>query len=109
MAEAVNYALGQWEELSVFTTDGAVPIDNNAALRGGTFAACRSFGTKEFSLCWLGCWRRARRGHLQLDRHSETEQSQPRSVLAERAVSHRGASDQPHRRTAAVESRRRIS
>src|SRR5882762_6105257 len=29
MAEAVNYALSQWEELTVFTTDGAVPIDNN--------------------------------------------------------------------------------
>src|SRR6202166_3290204 len=33
MAEAVNYALGQWEELSVFTTDGAVPIDNNVSER----------------------------------------------------------------------------
>ena len=29
MAEAVNYALGQWEELNVFCSDGAVPIDNN--------------------------------------------------------------------------------
>src|SRR5581483_10058459 len=29
MAEAINYALGQWQELSVFLTDGAVPIDNN--------------------------------------------------------------------------------
>ncbi len=33
MAEAANYALGQWEELSVFTTDGAVPIDNNVSER----------------------------------------------------------------------------
>src|SRR6202166_1787476 len=33
MAEAVNYALGQWEELSVFTGDGAVPIDNNVSER----------------------------------------------------------------------------
>lgn len=31
MAEAVNYTLGQWEELNVFCADGAVPIDNNAA------------------------------------------------------------------------------
>jgi transposase len=29
MAEAVNYALAQWEELNVFCSDGAVPIDNN--------------------------------------------------------------------------------
>jgi transposase len=29
----VNYALSQWEELSVFTTDGAVPIDNNVSER----------------------------------------------------------------------------
>src|SRR6266403_2273054 len=33
MAEAVNYVLSQWEELSVFTTDGAVPIDNNVSER----------------------------------------------------------------------------
>jgi hypothetical protein len=29
----VNYALSQWEELSVFTADGAVPIDNNVSER----------------------------------------------------------------------------
>jgi hypothetical protein len=28
MAEAVNYTLGQWEALNVFTADGAVSIDN---------------------------------------------------------------------------------
>jgi hypothetical protein len=33
MAEAVNYALGQWEELTVFANDGAVPIDNNVSER----------------------------------------------------------------------------
>jgi hypothetical protein len=33
MAEAINYALGQWEELNVFSTDGAVPIDNNVSER----------------------------------------------------------------------------
>ena len=33
MAEAVNYALNQWNELSVFATDGAVPIDNNVSER----------------------------------------------------------------------------
>jgi hypothetical protein len=31
MAEAINYALGQWQELSVFLSDGAVPIDNNVS------------------------------------------------------------------------------
>jgi transposase len=34
MAEAVNYTLGQWEELTVFTSDGAVPIDNNVSVNG---------------------------------------------------------------------------
>ena len=29
MAEAVNYPLGQWTELNVFCSDGAVPVDNN--------------------------------------------------------------------------------
>src|ERR1700737_5130377 len=33
MAEAVNYTLGQWEELIAFTRDGAVPIDNNVSER----------------------------------------------------------------------------
>jgi len=33
MAEAVNYTLGQWEELNVFCKDGAVPIDNNVSER----------------------------------------------------------------------------
>jgi transposase len=33
MAEAVNYALSQWDELNVFCFDGAVPIDNNGSER----------------------------------------------------------------------------
>src|SRR5450432_2956349 len=33
MAEAVNYALGQWTELNVFGSDGAVAIDNNVSER----------------------------------------------------------------------------
>lgn len=33
MAEAVSYVLGQWEELNVFSRDGAVPIDNNVSER----------------------------------------------------------------------------
>jgi hypothetical protein len=33
MAEAVNYTLGQWNELNVFCSDGAVPIDNNISER----------------------------------------------------------------------------
>ena len=33
MAEAVNYALNQWNELTVFVMDGAVPIDNNECER----------------------------------------------------------------------------
>ncbi len=33
MAEAVNYTLGQWTELTVFCSDGAVPLDNNVSER----------------------------------------------------------------------------
>jgi transposase len=33
MAEAINYALGQWQELKVFCADGAVSIDNNVSER----------------------------------------------------------------------------
>jgi len=33
MTEAINYALSQWQELNVFCSDGAVPIDNNVSER----------------------------------------------------------------------------
>ncbi|HEX8765187.1 MAG TPA: IS66 family transposase [Candidatus Acidoferrum sp.] len=33
MADAVDYTLGQWDALTVFTTDGAVPINNNVSER----------------------------------------------------------------------------
>jgi transposase len=33
MAEAVNYSLNQWPELTLFLEDGAVPIDNNVSER----------------------------------------------------------------------------
>jgi len=33
MAEALSYALSQWDELNVFCSDGAVPIDNNVSER----------------------------------------------------------------------------
>jgi hypothetical protein len=33
MAEAVNYTLSQWYALTIFTIDGAVPIDNNVSER----------------------------------------------------------------------------
>ena len=29
----MNYTLSQWDALTVFTTDGAVPIDNNVSER----------------------------------------------------------------------------
>ena len=31
MAQAIGYVLNQWQPLTVFTTDGAVPIHNNLA------------------------------------------------------------------------------
>ena len=33
MAEAIQYALSQWNELTVLCTDGAIPIDNNISER----------------------------------------------------------------------------
>ena len=33
MAEAINYARNQWAELTVFCSDGAVPMDNNVSER----------------------------------------------------------------------------
>ena len=31
IGNAINYALGQWQKLAVFSSDGAVSIDNNAS------------------------------------------------------------------------------
>lgn len=33
MTEAIQYALGQWNELNVFATHRAAPIDNNVSER----------------------------------------------------------------------------
>jgi len=33
MTEAINYALGLWSELSIFSTGGSVPIDHNVSER----------------------------------------------------------------------------
>jgi transposase len=33
MAEAIQYALAQWPQLMVFSTDGSIPIDNNVSER----------------------------------------------------------------------------
>lgn len=33
MAQAIGYALNQWDELNIFAGDGAVPVDNNTSER----------------------------------------------------------------------------
>ena len=33
VAEGIQYALSRWNELTVFSTDGAIPIDNNVSER----------------------------------------------------------------------------
>jgi transposase len=45
MGEAINYALGQWDELNLFLTDPHLPIDNNASERALRVAA---LGRKNF-------------------------------------------------------------
>ena len=45
MGEAISYALGQWDELTLFLTDPHVPIDNNASERALRVAA---LGRKNF-------------------------------------------------------------
>ena len=47
MAEAVDYILGQWTELNVFCSDGAVPIDNNRSEQGDEARCTQS---QEFSI-----------------------------------------------------------
>jgi len=45
MGEAINYALGQWDALTLFLTDPHLPIDNNASERALRVAA---LGRKNF-------------------------------------------------------------
>jgi transposase len=45
MGEAISYALGQWDPLTLFLTDPHVPIDNNASERALRLAA---LGRKNF-------------------------------------------------------------
>jgi transposase len=63
VAEALNYALGQWEELNVFCSDGAVPIDNNlcTAARGSakvmpTAGLCRVELAEHRCLRWISAF-----------------------------------------------------
>jgi transposase len=45
MGDAINYALNQWDELTLFLTDQHLPIDNNASERALRVAA---LGRKNF-------------------------------------------------------------
>ena len=58
--------------------DGRIEIDNNAAERA---LRCVALGRKNYLFAGR-CRRRARRGDLQPDRHSETERQQSRNVFA---------------------------
>jgi hypothetical protein len=41
MGEAIGYALGQWDALTLFLTDPHLPVDNNASERALRVAATR--------------------------------------------------------------------
>jgi transposase len=45
MGEAIGYALGQWDALTLFLTDPHLPVDNNASERALRVAA---LGRKNF-------------------------------------------------------------
>ena len=55
MGEAIGYALGQWDALTLFLTDPHLPIDNNASERALRVAA---LGRKNF--LFVGTTRPAR-------------------------------------------------
>jgi hypothetical protein len=95
-AMAVRYALGRWDALMRYCDDGHLEIDNNAAERALRAVA---LGRKNYLFA------ESDRGGLQSDRNSQAEQDRSRKLSAERSVTHRGTSDQQHRRTAALESR----
>src|SRR5204863_2812849 len=68
--------------------------------------ARRRARAQELSVRWFRRWRGSGGRVLQSDWHGQTERPGPGSVSAHGARAHRRAPDQPHRRTAAVESRK---
>ena len=74
--------------------------------RGGTRSACGRIGPQELLVCGIRCWRRARRGHLQLDRLGQTQRPGSGSLSARGAVAHRRPPHHSHRGVTALERRR---
>src|SRR6266852_475063 len=74
---------------------------------GGASVARRRAGKKKLSFRRLGWRRRKCRSHVQPDRNGETKRTRPGKLPAQRTVSHRRSSHQPHRRTAPLECRGR--
>ncbi|MGC3998024.1 MAG: transposase [Anaeromyxobacter sp.] len=66
MGEAINYTLGQWDELNLFLTDPHLPIDNNASERALRVAA---LGRKNFLFVGHGSRRREPGRPLLAHRH----------------------------------------
>jgi transposase len=64
MADVVNYTLSQWEALTVFTTAGAVPINNNVSERGDEADRTQS---QELFIRWQPSWWANRSDPGQLD------------------------------------------
>ena len=103
LAGAIRYALTRWTALTRYRDDGRIEIDNNAAERALRAVA---LGRQELPVRRLGRRRRARRRDLQPDRHGQAQRARSRGLPALRARAHRRASDQPHRRAAAMDARR---
>src|SRR6266478_1356203 len=69
---------------------------------GASLARCRA-RKKKLSFRRLGWWWRKRSGDVQLDRNGKTKRTGPGKLPAQRTVSHRRSSYQPHRGTAPLE------
>ena len=72
LAKAINYALGRWENLSLYTTDGRIDIDNNPRR---TRLARHRHHPQKLSIPRLRGRRRSRRHHLH---RTGNRQAQPR-------------------------------
>jgi transposase len=72
-------------------------------LGGRAGPALRRAGAQQSLVRELGHGRRARRRHVQPDRHRQAQRPGSSGVSASRARAHRRAPHQPHRRVAAVE------
>ena len=103
LAKAIGYSLARWQALTRYRDDGRIEIDNNAAER-----ALRGVALGRNNYLFMGSDAGGERAAAiySLVETAKLNGLDPQAYLREVLDAHCRASDQPHRRAAAVEHRR---